>query len=153
MPRNYKKPLGVQPKRNYDPKRMEAAVKVGKLSYHKASELYQVPKSIENKVNKCHPGSMGGQPVLSPKEEMVNEILPPSEDQPEDGVLEEEEAFVVVNYYYYYEQGRKLLMRQYVGVVTDVGAKDIEVKFLRSYCNSQSVFIFPAVDDEDRVPK
>lgn len=65
--------------------------------------------------------------------EVVNEVLPPSEEQPGD------------------EQ--KILMRQYVWVVTAVGAKDVKVKLLWPFCNSHWVFIFLIVDDENRVPK
>ncbi|PSN39580.1 hypothetical protein C0J52_21878 [Blattella germanica] len=50
----------------------------------------------------------------------------------EDDVLDIE-SFVVVNYDY--SQGNKLLTRQFVGVVTDIHAKDVDVKFLRPFEN------------------
>ncbi|PSN30006.1 hypothetical protein C0J52_28221 [Blattella germanica] len=68
----------------------------------------------------------------------------------EDDVLDIE-SFVVVNYDY--SQGNKLLTRQFVGLVTDIHAKDVDVKFLRPFENSKCIFVFPNVDDEDTVSK
>ncbi|KAJ4434399.1 hypothetical protein ANN_22959 [Periplaneta americana] len=68
-----------------------------------------------------------------------------------EGAVLELEAFVVINYTY--QQGKKQLTRQLVAVVTEVGARDVEVKFLRPYGDSKSVFVFPQKPDEDTVTK
>ncbi|PSN37093.1 hypothetical protein C0J52_21174 [Blattella germanica] len=63
----------------------------------------------------------------------------------------QEETFLIVDYKY--KQGNKLLTRKYVGVATDVGAKYVQVKFLRPYNSGKNVLIFPDIPDEDEVPK
>ncbi|PSN50194.1 hypothetical protein C0J52_06635, partial [Blattella germanica] len=61
------------------------------------------------------------------------------------------ETFVVVNYNY--DSGNRTLSRNYVGVVVDMGAKDVVVKFLRAHDGSKRMFVFPNIEDEDTIPK
>ncbi|PSN37455.1 hypothetical protein C0J52_11700 [Blattella germanica] len=68
-----------------------------------------------------------------------------TQEEEEDGIFEEE-AFVLVKYPYW--KGNKQLNRQFVGIATEVGAKEVNVRFLLSYQNSKSVFIFLEVPDD-----
>ena len=52
-----------------------------------------------------------------------------------------------------YKKGNRSCIRQFVGVATSVGARNVEVKFLRQHSNSKRIFVFPAVSDEDTISK
>ena len=52
---------------------------------------------------------------------------------------------------YEYEKGKKKLVRQFVGVTTNVGTREVEVKFFCPVDNSKSVFMFPHIPDEGTI--
>lgn len=75
MPRKYVKKLGSYGKRNYDPAYLERAldaVRKGRLSMRKASEMYAVPYStLNNRFHAAHPLTYGGQPALDEQSEIL----------------------------------------------------------------------------------
>ncbi|PSN50657.1 hypothetical protein C0J52_09308 [Blattella germanica] len=74
-----------------------------------------------------------------------------TETQDDETIELEEETFLVANYEY--KKGNNTCIRQFVGVATKIGAKDVDVMFLRQYNNSKQIFVFPPVADEDTIPK
>ncbi|KAJ4451738.1 hypothetical protein ANN_03209 [Periplaneta americana] len=86
----------------------------------------------------------------SSEDDIMEQEIEIVQEEEQNRILEEE-AFVLVKYPYWKENEQ--LNRQFVGVAREVGAKEVSVRYLRSYQNSKSVFIFPEVPDDDSVEK